>query len=137
MNGLRIAGDTPAGQFPNKMQRQPDQILVSKLELMTCIGVTEEERSQPQRMLVSLILEPENGIAGVHDQLNRTVDYHAAAQAVKTLASGGRRLLVETLAEEIAAMLVRRFRLAAVEVELRKFILPDTEFVGVRIRRER
>ena len=119
------------------MQRKPDQILVSQLELLTCIGVTEEERSKPQRMVASLVLEPENGIAGVHDQLNRTVDYYAAAQAVKTHASGGRRLLVETLAEEIAALLMRRFRLSAVEVELRKFILPDTEFVGVRIRRER
>lgn len=119
------------------MQRKPDQIIVSQLEFLTCIGVTEEERSQPQRMLASLILEPENGTAAVNDQLNRTVDYNAAAQAVKVLASGGRRLLVETLAEEIATLLMRRFRLAAVEVELRKFILPDTEFVGVRIRRER
>jgi dihydroneopterin aldolase len=119
------------------MPRQPDQILVSKLELLTSIGVTEEERSQPQRLLASLILEPEHGIAAVNDQLSRTVDYHAAAQAVKALASGGRRLLVETLAEDIAALLLRRFRLAAVEVELRKFVLPDTEYVGVRIRRER
>ena len=119
------------------MPHKPDQIIISKLELHTSIGVTEEERAQPQRMLVTLILEPENGITGVHDQLNRTVDYNAAAQAVKVLASGGKRLLVETLAEEIATFLMRRFRLAAVEVELRKFVLPDTEFVGVRIRRER
>ena len=119
------------------MQRKPDQIIVSQLEIQTSIGATEEERAQPQRMLATLILEPENGFAGVHDQLNRTVDYHAAAEAVKTLAGTGRRVLVETLAEEIASHLMRRFRLAGVEVELRKFILPGTEFVGVRIRRER
>ena len=119
------------------MQRGPDQIIVSQLELQTSIGATEAERAQPQRMLATLILEPENGFTGVHDQLNRTVDYHAAAEAVKTLAATGRRVLVETLAEDIAAHLLRRFRLAAVEVELRKFILPDTAFVGVRIRRAR
>ena len=45
--------------------------------------------------------------------------------------------LIETLAEEIASLLLRRFALNAVEVELRKFFLPDAEFTGVRIRRER
>ncbi|MEQ1851676.1 MAG: dihydroneopterin aldolase [Chthoniobacteraceae bacterium] len=119
------------------MQRKADQILISNLELRTCIGATETERSQPQRILASITLEPMTGFAGINDRLDRTVDYDTAAQAVKALASTGRRVLVETLAEEIAALLMRRFRLAAVEVELRKFILPDTEFVGVRIRRER
>ena len=115
----------------------PDQIIISKLELQTCIGATDEERSQPQQILASLTLEPEKGFIGVNDLLNRTVDYDAAAQAVKDLASTGRRALVETLAEEIATLLIQRFQLAAAEVELRKFVLPDTEFVGVRVRRER
>ena len=114
-----------------------DQIIISRLELHTRIGVTEEERSQPQRIHASLTLEPEAGFAGANDRLSRTVDYDAACQAVKGLAASGRRALVETLAEEIAALLIQRFRLAAVEVELRKFVLPDTESVGVRIRRER
>ena len=114
-----------------------DQIIISKLELQTCVGATEQERSQAQRILANLTLEPEKGFIGINDRLNRTVDYAAAAQAVKNLASTSKRVLVETLAEEIAALLIQRFRLAAVEVELRKFVLPDTEFVGVRIRRER
>ena len=118
------------------MPRQPDQILISRLELSTRIGATEAERRQPQRVLASIVLEPARGFADLHDQLSKTVDYDAVAQAVKALAANGARTLVETLAEEIAAVLIRDFPLAAVEVELRKFILPDTEFVGVRIRRE-
>ena len=50
---------------------------------------------------------------------------------------GRGRALIETLAEEIAAELLARFPLQAVELELRKFILPDTAFVAVRIRRSR
>jgi dihydroneopterin aldolase len=119
------------------MQRKPDQIIITKLELRTCIGATAAERSQQQRIVANLTLEPENGFAGLDDRLALTVDYDAAAQAVKRLASSGERALVETLAEDIASLLMDRFRLAAVEVELRKFILPDTESVGVRIRRER
>jgi phosphoglycolate phosphatase/dihydroneopterin aldolase len=119
------------------MARQPDQILISRLELSTRIGATEAERSQPQRVLASIILEPTLGFSELRDRLARTVDYAAVAQTVKAHAAEGERTLIETLAEEIAALLLRRFVLAAVEVELRKFVLPDAEFTGVRLRRER
>ena len=119
------------------MALQPDQILISRLELSTRIGATEAERSQPQRVLASIVLEPARSFAELRDRLSQTVDYDAVAQLVKAHALGGERTLIETLAEEIAALLLRRFALAAVEIELRKFFLPDAEFTGVRIRRER
>src|SRR5438045_781494 len=118
------------------MPRQPDQILISRLELFTRIGAAEAERSQPQCVLASIVMEPTRGFADLPDHLSRTVDYAAVAQAVKVLAADGARTLVETLAEEIAALLIRDFPLAAVELELRKFVLQDAEFTGVRIRRE-
>ncbi len=119
------------------MDPRPDQILISRLELSTRIGATEAERSKPQRLLVSLVIEPSVGFSELRDRLNRTVDYDAVAQAVKALANEGERTLIETLVEEIAALVLRRFTVAAVEVELRKFFLPDAEFTGVRIRRTR
>jgi dihydroneopterin aldolase len=124
-------------QPPHEMPRQPDQILISRLQLSTRIGATEAERSQPQRVLASIVLEPAGGFDGLGDDLARTVNYDEAAQAAKALASSGTRVLIETLATDLAAMLMQRYPIDAVEVELRKFILPDTEFVGARIRRER
>jgi dihydroneopterin aldolase len=118
------------------MQPKPDQIIISRLEIFPRIGITKDERSHSQRMLVSLVLEPPTGFAGLDDRLELTVDYACAAQEVKKLAAIGERALVETLAEEIASFLLERFPLSAVEVELHKFVLPDAEFVGVRIRRE-
>jgi len=119
------------------MAYQPDQILISQLELFTHIGATAEERSQPQRVLASIVLEPTRTFGAARDRLALTVDYDAVAQAVKAHAAAGERTLIETLAEELASLLLRRFALLAVEVELRKFVLPDAEFTGVRIRRER
>ena len=119
------------------MALQPDQILISRLELSTRIGATDAERSQPQRILASLMLEPTRSFAEMRDRLGMTVDYDAVAQAVKAHAQAGERTLIETLAEEIAALVLRRFAVNAVEIELRKFFLPDAEFTGVRIRRER
>jgi 7,8-dihydroneopterin aldolase/epimerase/oxygenase len=45
--------------------------------------------------------------------------------------------LIETLAHEIAAHLLRQFKLLAVELELRKFVLPETRYVAVRVARGR
>src|SRR5438874_12069591 len=100
------------------MPHRPDQILISKLELYTRIGATEEERSKPQRMLASIVLEPSVGFGELRDRLARTVDYDAVAQALKAHAAEGERTLIETLAEELAVLLLRRFALNAVEIEL-------------------
>jgi 7,8-dihydroneopterin aldolase/epimerase/oxygenase len=118
------------------MRKMADQILISRLCVSSFIGANEEERKRPQRLHVSLVLETRGGFANVNDQLENTVDYAVVAQEVKALAVQGERQLIETLAEDIAAALLRNYPLAAVEVEVRKHILPDTEHVGVKIRRE-
>ena len=55
---------------------------------------------------------------------------------VRQLAGARPRKLLETLAEEICACVLEEFSVRAVEVELRKYILPDTEYVAVRLSRE-
>lgn len=115
----------------------PDQIIVRALELSANIGVPDEERQTPQRLTVDLVMEPASGFADLGDSIERTVDYFAVSKAVQALARERPRKLIETLAEEIAAMLLSRYGLRAVEIELRKYILPDTDHVAVRIRRER
>src|SRR5688572_25161735 len=114
-----------------------DCILVEALELSSFIGVPEEERTAAQRLTASLVLEPIRDFRALEDRIENTVDYFVLNEFVKGLSLARPRRLIETLAEEIATGLLNRFPLRAVEVELRKFILPDTQFVAVRIRRER
>ena len=113
-----------------------DRILIEALELSSHIGVPDEERDAVQRLTVSLVLEPIRDFRALEDRLENTVDYFALSEFVKMLSLARPRRLIETLAEEIAAELLAQFPLRAVEVELRKFILPDTQFVAVRVRRE-
>jgi dihydroneopterin aldolase len=115
----------------------PDQILISQLELSSHVGVPDEERALPQRLTASLVLEPRRGFDAVDDQLHNTIDYASLARIVQQIARARPRQLIETLAQEIAAQLLVRFPLAGVEVELRKYILADTEYVAVKLRRER
>jgi len=115
----------------------PDLILVEALELSSFIGVPDEERAAAQRLTVSLVLEPLHDFRALGDSLANTVDYFAVCECVKALSLACPRRLIETLAEEIATELLAGFAIRAVEVEIHKFILPDTAFVGVRLRRER
>jgi dihydroneopterin aldolase len=113
----------------------PDQIEIRNLEVTTHIGVPEEERREPQRLSVTLILEPNRSFEGLEDRIENTVDYAAVCEAVKKVAATRPRQLVETLAEEVASHLLNRFPIWRISVEIRKFILPETEYVAVRIER--
>jgi dihydroneopterin aldolase len=113
-----------------------DTIQIEQLEISAHIGVPDAERAEAQRLTASLTLEPARGFGALSDDLARTVDYFAVCQAVRELAAAHPRRLIETLAEEIAGMLLRRFAVGTVEVEIRKYILPDTRYVAVRLRRE-
>src|SRR5262245_36281491 len=112
-----------------------DTIIIQSLELRTHIGITGEERAEAQRLTVSLKLEPARGFLDLEDRIERTIDYDKVCREIRQLADGRSRNLIETLAEDIARVLLASYPLRAVEVELRKYILPDTEYVAVKIRR--
>ncbi len=114
-----------------------DRIRIDSLELASYIGVPADERRTTQRLTVSLVLEPVRDFSALEDRIENTVDYFSVCQFVKALSLAGPRHLLETLAQDIAERLLVSYPLRAVEVELRKYILPDTEYVAVQLRRER
>lgn len=115
----------------------PDLIHVEQLELLAHVGVPDEERATAQRLTLNLTIEPVNDFRALDDRIERTVDYFTVTRRVKEFAAARPRRLIETLAEEIASEVLSQFAVRSVEVELRKFILPDTQFVAVRLKRER
>ena len=119
-----------------KALKMTDRIFISNLELLSRIGITAEERDQPQRLTISLGLEPRRDFSALEDSIGNAVDYATVCEKVRALASASQRNLIETLAVEIAQALLVEFPLDAVEIELRKYILPETDYVAVKIRRE-
>lgn len=113
-----------------------DEIRVEELELMARVGVPDEERAQPQRLTVSLVLQPRNRFGDLGDDLSRTVDYAAVCEELRRFVSDRQDKLIETLAHEMAEHLLRSFELLRVELELRKFVLPETKYVAVKVARE-
>ena len=115
----------------------PDTIEIRRLRVSTHIGVPDEERASAQQLLVTVKMIPAQGFDGLHDDITRTVDYHATALQIQALAAAKPRALIETLAVEIANMLLTHHPLQSAAVTIEKHILPDTECVAVHVLRER
>jgi dihydroneopterin aldolase len=113
-----------------------DTIIIQDLEVRYHVGVPPEERAQPQRLLLTLEFECDVTAAAAGDDLTRTIDYFAVSQRLLRLGAGRSWKLIETLAAEIANVVLSEFGARAVTVEVKKFIIPEARHVAVRIRRE-
>ena len=97
----------------------------------------EEERSENQDLRLSLRIVPAGGLANLGDAIEKTIDYDVVTREVRALCAKGERRLIETLAEEIASLVLEGHGAAEVEIEVEKFILPDCDSVAVKILRKR
>jgi dihydroneopterin aldolase len=115
-----------------------DLIRIVDLKVMAHIGVPDEERREPQALLVTLELAVDSiGHAGATDNVARTVNYFDVAERVKAVALERARRLIETLAEDLVFDLFQRFPLDGLTLEIKKFILPDARYVSVKVSRTR
>ncbi|MDK3161962.1 dihydroneopterin aldolase [Kamptonema cortianum] len=69
--------------------------------------------------------------------MGQTTDYYQVYQDIHALAAKKPRKLLEHFAHEIAEAILGKYKVKAVEIEIRKFILPETAHVAVRIKRKR
>jgi dihydroneopterin aldolase len=111
-------------------------ITIQGLSARAFIGVPSEEREQAQQLCFDLrfaaLLQPET----LNDDIATTVDYAALSQRLEQIVQERPRKLIETMADEITAILLAEFSLRWIELTLRKFILPNAEHVAVTVRRE-
>ena len=117
--------------------RSPDTIEIRRLRVATRIGVPDAERATAQTLWLTVRMVPAQAFDGLADEIARTIDYHAVALGLQTLAAARPRRLIETLAVEAADWLLANHPLHSVAVTLEKHILPDTECVAVHLTRSR
>jgi dihydroneopterin aldolase len=114
-----------------------DEIHILGLEMPVRIGVPESERAAWQTLSADILVTLAVGFDNIRDELGDTLDYEKAADEATALAAARPRQLLETLAAELVAHFLEDDRVRAVEVCLRKRILPHTDAVAVRMRREK
>jgi 7,8-dihydroneopterin aldolase/epimerase/oxygenase len=108
---------------------------IVNLRVSTRIGVPEAERSQAQTVAFNVRFQILPAFRDLRDEIERTVDYSAIAEEIRTTAEQNQARLIETLVEEVANRLITRFGLSRVEVELKKFVLSNAEYVSVKTAR--
>jgi dihydroneopterin aldolase len=112
------------------------KISIVDLEVFYCVGVSEEERAAPQRLLISVDMTVDLAAAVVSDRLEKTVNYHTVAQRLLNYGAGRSWKLLEKLAANVADMILTEFKPQAVMVEVKKFSLPQARYVSVTLTRE-
>lgn len=110
-----------------------DTVKIRGLELPTFIGVPDDERSEKQVVKVNLDMMVEVSFSALEDEIIGGVDYFQVTLRLKEEALERPRKLIETLAEDLARVVLNEFSVVRVRVEIEKFILPDTDHVGVEI----
>lgn len=103
------------------------------------VGIHESERRMPQTVIVDVELDYDFAAAAASDAIADTIDYDDVARAVTELAQRGSFHLIETMAEETAAMLMARLPLLRrVRLEIRKpAAVPAAACARVRVERAR
>lgn len=105
------------------------------LELLCHIGVPPEERAKPQKILCTAVFPVPNLKKAVQtDNLEHTVNYYDLSQLLRKTARHKERKLIETLAADLAESAFAAFPIPWIDLELKKFILPETRHISFQAR---
>ncbi len=125
----------PPRQSSDRPMRE--DIRIRKLKVPVFIGVPKEERAKRQDVYVSVAMESARGVASLGDELKCTVDYFTVSERIKDVALSHERKLIETLAEDLVALILSEFHIQEVRVEIEKPILSNCEGVVVSLQKRR
>jgi FolB domain-containing protein len=112
-----------------------DFIHIEQLKILARVGVSKAERAKPQRLALSISIWPRLETEDLSDDVSKTVDYFEVCQEAKKFVQKRPDRLIETLAGAVADHLLRKFSIQRVTVELRKFVLKDTDYVSITVER--
>ena len=113
-----------------------DTVYVRELRTDTVIGVYDWERDIRQTVVLDLELASNNRLAAGSDQIQDAVDYAAISTRVLAFIEASEYQLIETLAEQVAALIMHEFCVPWLRLQLSKpGAVPQARDVGVQIER--
>jgi len=113
------------------------KIRIVDLEVFFNVGVPDEERAKPQRLLLTVEMEFDFSSAAISDRVTKTIDYFAVAQHVLKFGEGRSWRLIEKLATDLGDEILSEFRPQNVTVEVKKFSIPQARHVSVSLTKGR
>ena len=111
------------------------KISIVDLEVFYRVGVTDEERAKPQRLLLTVEMDFDFSAAAWSDDIRDTIDYFAVSQRLLKFGEGKSWKLIEKLAADIADTVLSEFKPHSVTIQVKKFPIPEARCVSVTFSR--
>ena len=114
-----------------------DIVYIRELEIEAIIGIYDWERETKQTVSIDLEMGCDNTKAAASEDIADALDYKAVAKRLISFVEGSEFLLVETLAEKIAGIVLEEFSVPWLRLRLGKpGAVTGSKDVGVIIERE-
>ncbi len=107
------------------------KITIVDLEVHYCVGISDEERAKPQRLLLTVDMTLDFSSASVSDRIERTINYQTVAEDLLKFGEGRSWKLLEKLVAKVAERILTEYKPQAVMVEVKKFSIPQARFISV------
>jgi 7,8-dihydroneopterin aldolase/epimerase/oxygenase len=113
-----------------------DKIFLSALTVECIVGIWDWERRVKQTVVIDLEMATDIRRAAASDRIEDTIDYKKVAKRLLAFVGESQFNLVETLAEQIARVVVTEFGVSWVKVRLNKQgAIRGARDVGIEIER--
>jgi len=109
------------------------RISIVDLEVYYNVGVTDQERATPQRLLVTVDMNLDFSSASISDRIEKTINYQEVADELLKFGQNRNWKLLEKLVANIADFILARFKPQSVMVEIKKFTIPKARYVAVSV----
>jgi FolB domain-containing protein len=114
-----------------------DSITIKNLAVLCRIGVPDEERAKPQRLLITVSIKGDFTKACASDDVRDTINYFDVSRRIAEFCRVESFRLIEKLAHELVGLVFREFGAQSVKVQVKKFILSDARYVSFELQRDR
>ncbi|MDF1691305.1 MAG: dihydroneopterin aldolase [Zhongshania sp.] len=113
-----------------------DIVYIRELSVDTVIGIFDWERAHRQTVVMNLELGTDIRAAAATDDISKTLNYKAVTEAVFAFVRSSEFLLIETLAERCAALIMTEFEVPWLRLSIAKpGAMRQANEVGVVIER--
>ncbi len=109
------------------------RVTIVDLEVFYCVGITDEERAKPQRLLLTVDMSLDFSSAAISDRVEKTINYEKVVQDLLKFGNGRSWKLLEKLVSNIADMILGDYGPQSVLVEAKKFVVPQARHVSVSL----
>ena len=113
-----------------------DTVFIKQLEVISTIGVYDWEKSVQQKLYFDLEMAFDNRPAALTDDINLALNYFSVSERVNQFVQQTQFELIETMAEQVAALIMQEFNVPWIKLTLHKpGALAKAQSLGVQIER--